>query len=116
MNGNSDNILMLKVQYQNQHEQEFTWNSEFELGRTKTMCSPSSTDWGNVTKVFLKHNMRFLHGLKLRFIQVQDSPGSKKYSSWAIESFTNPLWIRNETCKANEWCQLRDECKYITAP
>ena len=113
VNGVSDNILTLKAQYQNQHDQEFTWDSEFELGRTKTLCSPASTDWGNVTKVFLKHNMRFLHGLKLRFIQVQNSPGDKKYSSWAIESFVNPFWIRNETCKANDWCQLRGECKYI---
>ena len=73
------------------------------------MCKEVDQSFGNVTSVFIKHNQKYSLGLKVRFIQVQEYPGSKLYRSFSLELGKSSFWITDATCAKNEWCQLSNE-------
>ena len=68
--------------------------------------------FGNVTNIFLKHNLGFSSknnplGLNVGFIKVQNSPGNNLYTSWSLGiSSENSFWITNANCQKDNWCEL----------
>ena len=101
--------LSIEVEYQNNLKKKFNWNDQFKIGMSKTICVKAEASFGNVTNVFLRHNQRSSLGLKVKFIQIQKSPGSEVYTSWVLGSNNEKsFWITNKTCETDTWCQLTD--------
>ena len=95
-------------------------NERFQMGHTETRCTDTSDSFGNVTTVFLKHNLGYSSDpnvdqttfkLKIAFIQVQDFSGSKEFSSWFLGKNPNSFWTSNDNCQNNEWCELNTKRK-----
>ena len=115
--------ISIKIKYSSGKELTFDSFAQksFQMGHTETKCIESSQSYGNVSKVFLKHNLGFSSDwqhatyttfkLKMAFIKVQDFPGSREYTDWVLGKNLNSFWISNETCPKDEWCKMSIKSK-----
>ena len=114
--------ISVKIEDENRNELIFEKlvNERMEMGQTKTRCTDIGESFGNVTTVFLKHNLGHSSDfnddlntfeLKIAFLLVQSFPGSKEYSSWFLGKKPKSFWTSKDNCQKNDWCKLNMESK-----
>ena len=114
--------VFIMVKYENGNERVFDKfiKKTFQLGHTESRCIELDEHFGNVSNVFLKHNLEFSSmfptsfssfKLKISFMKIQDFPGSTEYTSWFLGNRKNSFWISNDSCQKGEWCEMSNKCE-----